>query len=239
MPKFISMRKTVSLALLLLLAVTTVFAQNPAGKPTSDRPEFLRDRLFVDVFHTLWMGAPASKDIKVMTKFNPGFNIGMMFDIKQNKKAPFSFGLGVGFTYHTQYSEALLKKGNDGVLRYYALPDSSFHHKLNYFTCNIPLEFRYRHQKSGFKISLGVRIGLVAEISERYKGENIDNPDGDDWNYKLHNVGDKTKYHFDIYLRTGWKYFSAYCSYQLTPVFLDGTGPKMMPLSIGFTYTLF
>ncbi|MDL2297059.1 hypothetical protein LJC68_06045 [Bacteroidales bacterium OttesenSCG-928-B11] len=228
---------TIFTLLLIFTFATTSFAQDAPGKPTEpEKPDFLKDRLFIDVFHSFWIDAPKTATAK---KFNPGFNIGMVFDFKQNKKAPFSFGLGVGFTYHTQYSDALFKKGNDDVLRYYNLPDSSFHHKMNYFSCNIPLEFRYRHQKSGFKATLGVRIGLVAEISERYKGCNIDDPSAADWNFKNYNLPNKMKYHFDVYARIGWKYFSVYYSYQLTPVFQEGLGPKMAPMSIGFTYTLF
>jgi hypothetical protein len=213
-------------------------AQNPLKNTTTpEKPEFLRDRLFVDVFHTFWMGAP--KETNIYKKLQPGFNVGLMFDIKQNKKAPFSFGLGVGFTYYTQYSDALFKKDADGVLRMYTLPDSSFRHKMNYFSCNIPLELRYRHQKSGFKVSLGVRIGLIAEISERYNGTNIDDPTADKWNYKVFKLPNKTKYNFDVYMRMGWKYFSVYYSYQLTPVFEKGLGPNMAPMSLGFTFTLF
>lgn len=237
----VSMKKSLFLTLFLTLSiVASSFSQNPFNSSASTseaKPDFLRDRLFVDVFHSFWMGAPEKTNIH--KKLHPGFNLGMMFDIKQNKKGAFSFGLGVGFTYHTQYSDALFKQDDDGVLRYYTLPDSSFHHKMNYFSCNIPLEFRYRHQKSGFKATLGVRIGLVAELSERYKGYNYNDPSLKDLDYKIGKLPDKTKYHFDVYVRVGWKYFSAYCSYQLTPLFLDGTGPKMMPLSLGFTYTLF
>jgi len=200
--------------------------------------EVFRDRLVVDVFHTFWMKVPTN----VTHKFNPGFNVAVFWDFKATKKSPISFGLGVGCTYHTQFSNAQLRYNNEDKTKYYVLPDlvadsTMKINRLTYINCNIPLEFRYRH-KSGFKFSVGVRLGLVAELSQRYKGKNYENPDIID-NYKYFLKNDRQKFNFDVYMRCGWKFVGIYYSYQVNKLFNEGKGPAVTPMSLGISLSLF
>jgi hypothetical protein len=199
--------------------------------------EPIKDRLLIDVFHSFWLGVP--KGVNVNT-IHPGFNISALWDFKQKKEGLFSFGLGLGTTFYTQYSNAQLSQDADQIMRYhiYQINDSVYKkNKLNCLNFNVPLEFRIRHQ-SGFKFTLGVRIGLIAELSRRYKGNNP-NGDGTQINIKSFEIYNKQKYHFDVYMRTGWKYVSVYYCWQLTSFFVQGEGPKITPMSLGFTWNLF
>ncbi|MCL2291161.1 MAG: hypothetical protein FWC34_10775 [Bacteroidetes bacterium] len=202
--------------------------------------ETFRDRLIVDVFHSFWMNVPNG----VTHKFNPGFNVAVLWDFKATKKSPISFGLGIGCTYHTQFSNAQLRfEHPSGPTRYHILPDVISHkdsmklNRMTYINCNIPLEFRYRH-KSGFKFTVGMRLGLVAELSQRYKGKSLDGS-GIDENYKYFLTTDRQKVNFDVYMRCGWKFVGVYYSYQVNKLFNEGKGPAVNPMSVGISLSLF
>jgi hypothetical protein len=200
--------------------------------------EVFRDRLIVDVYHSFWMNMPT----KVTPKFNPGFNVAVLWDFKATKKSPVSFGLGVGCTFHTQFSNAQLKHNYEtGITKYYLLPqaivDTMKLNRITYINCNIPLEFRYRH-KNGFKFTVGVRLGLVAELSQRYKGHNIEGQNIVD-NYKYFLKEERQKINFDVYMRCGWKFVGVYYSYQVNKLFNEGKGPAVTPMSLGISLSLF
>ena len=207
-------------------------------KVQKESVEVFRDRLIVDVYHSFWMNRPAP----VTQKFNPGFNVAVLWDFKTSKKSPVSFGLGVGCTYHTQFSNAQLKYNQaEQITKYYVLPttiaDSMKLNRMTYINCNIPLEFRYRH-KSGFKLTIGVRLGLVAELSQRYKGKDLEGNRTEE-NFKYFLTKDRQKINFDAYIRCGWKFVGVYYSYQVNKLFDDGKGPAVNPMSLGISLSLF
>ena len=222
-------------------------AQNILAKPKkksdsstvvipTERIEIVRDRLMVDIFHSFWFGVPS----QVNDNFNPGFNVSVMWDFHEKKNTPFSFGLGIGMSYHTQFSNALFQYDSIAdLMRYNLIPDGIDYklNRLTYINCHIPLEFRYR-ANNGLKFTLGLRLGLIAEISQRYKGDNILNI-GDEQNFKSFEISNKQKYNFDVFLRFGWKYVSFYYSYQVNSLIEDGKGPKIHPMSLGITISLF
>jgi len=225
--------------------VFTTFSQEQKDndfnqKLKKEAVEVFRDRLIVDVFHSFWMNVPKT----VTPKFNPGFNVAVLWDFKATKKSPISFGLGVGCIFHTQFSNAQLRYNNDkGINKYYVLPeiltkkDSLKLNRMTYINCNIPLEFRYRH-KNGFKFTVGVRLGLVAEISQRYKGKNLEGSGITD-NYKYFLKTGRQTANFDIYMRCGWKFVAVYYSYQVNKLFTEGKGPAVNPMSLGISLSLF
>jgi len=210
------------------------------SKIQKETVEVFRDRLIVAIFHSSWLHVPTN----VSQKFNPGFNVAVLWDFKTSKKSPISFGLGVGCTYHTQFSNAQMRYDEKtSVTKYYLLPtpisnkDSIKLNRMTYLNCNIPLEFRYRH-KSGFKFTVGVRLGLVAELSQRYKGKNIEG-EGMDENFKIFFKTDRQKINFDVYMRCGWKFVAIYYSYQVNRLFNEGKGPAVNPMSLGISLSLF
>ena len=231
-----------------LCSVLNVFSQEQnkdlseiQQKLKKESVEVFRDRLVLDVYHSFWMNVPKG----VTHKFNPGFNIAVLWDFKATKKSPISFGLGIGCTYHTQFSNAQLRYNNSlGLTEYCTLPepfikqkDSVKLNRMTYINCNIPLELRYRH-KNGFKLTIGVRLGLIAEISQRYKGKNLEG-NGIDENYKYFLKTDRQKINFDAYIRCGWKFVGVYYSYQVTKLFNEGKGPAVNPMSLGISLSLF
>lgn len=228
-----------------LLVVLFFFSINLSGQTQTEnkekkttKPIYVRDRFMVDILHTFWVKAPKSINPQ---KFNPGFNISAMWDFKLPNKSPLSFGLGLGFTYYTQFSEAMLKANtaNSNVMEYHIIADEIKYslNRTSFTNINIPLEFRYRHA-SGFKISAGVRLGLTTGISYRYKGSDPAGT-GKKMNYKSYEIYNKEKYNFDVYIRTGWKVVGVYACYQITSPFQSAKGPQMNPFSVGLTVNFF
>jgi len=208
------------------------------SKIQKETAEVFRDRLIVDVFHSFWFHVPTN----VSHKFNPGFNVAVLWDFKTSKKSPISFGLGIGCTYHTQFSNAQLRYDKTtNLTKYYILPtvitDSMKLNRMTYISCNIPLEFRYRHS-NGFKITVGGRLGLAVEISQRFKGKDYETNYIEE-NYKHFLTANRQKVNFDIYVRCGWKFVAVYYAYQVNRLFNEGRGPAVNPMSVGISLSLF
>lgn len=240
--------KTALFTLTLVIFFNMVFAQhddNVIEKKVTpvkkEKVEIFRDRLIVDVFHSFWLGVPNKVN---NNKLNPGFNVAALWDFKTKKKSPISFGLGLGCVFQTQFTDAQIRYDNvSNLTKYYLLPstlqskDSVKLNRVTYINANIPLEFRYRH-KSGFKLTIGARLGLVCELSQRYKGNDITG-DGVSDNYKYFIKENRQKINFDVYMRAGWKFAGIYFSYQVNKLFDEGKGPAINPISFGISLSLF
>ncbi|MDR2868256.1 MAG: hypothetical protein LBV46_01795 [Bacteroidales bacterium] len=205
--------------------------------------EIFRDRLVLDVFHAFWLGMP-KQDVNGVAinnkKFNPGFSLSAMWDFKLPNDGPIKFGLGLGVSYYAHYTNARFIHGSmpDRVMNYEvpAVPDSTIKMlKMNYVNCYIPLEFRYRHQ-NGFKLTLGVRVGLVAEVSESYKGKD---DQLNNIHQKTYDIFNKQKYNFDVYTRIGWKFVNVFYSFQINKLFVKDKGPQICPMSVGISLSIF
>jgi len=237
---FFTMKKiifVIFICLFQLCSIGSMMGQTqPQPSKTEKKPVFIRDRFMFDFHHSFWMNAP--KRISPQ-KFNPGFTISGMWDFLLPNKAPISFGLGVGFSYYTHFSNAMLKKDGSGIMQYYVIPENIdfSESKVTYNNINIPFEVRYRHH-SGFKVSLGMRLGLTTGISYRYKGLDPLGT-GARMNYKSYEVYNKAKFNYDIYARTGWKALGVYFCYQVTKIFDANKGPQIYPMTVGITVNFF
>lgn len=212
--------------------------EKPVKPEKNYKPLVVRDRLVFDIYHSFWMGTPSQGNFM---KFDPGFNVSAMWDFILPQAKSLSFGLGLGFTYYTQYSDCMFKYNRSkDISQYYILPEDLEykHSRLAYMNVNIPIEIRYRHP-CGFKIDVGVHVGLVAGLSYKYKGPHYNGVDGDYLNYKDLDFYNKQKFSADVYIRMGWKAFGVYYSYQLNKVFETGKGPAMNPMSLGISIALF
>ncbi len=199
--------------------------------------EIFRDRMVIDVFQSFWLGMPSNVS---SMKFNPGFSTSMLWDIKRAPKSPFSFGIGGGILYHSQNSDAVLKYNpltGKTMYNIVSMSDSINVCRMNTWSLYVPLEFRYRHS-NGFKFTLGVRLGYIVGLSQRYKGDDLTgrNQKVDYTDYQILN---KMNYNFDVYARIGWKGLALYYSYQVTSMFKDGLGPKINPMTVGISISPF
>ena len=207
---------------------------NPNGE---EKPEIVRDRLNIDIYHSFWMGMP--QEVKHL-KFDPGFSVSALWDFNVSKKSPVSFGVGLGFSYFSQFTNSLLKISDGWIMKYYVI-NSDIKYKLNrinYMNCNLPIEFRYRHRQSGFKFSIGVRVGLIAEVSQNYKGADPEGGSMDRW-YKNREIYNTQRISVEAYTRIGWKAFAVFYGVHINKLFNNGTGPAEFPMSLGLSISLF
>ncbi|MBP1672819.1 MAG: PorT family protein [Bacteroidetes bacterium] len=247
--KINSMKKTGLIITIILLGLgQLVVAQNVLDKNNYENKdkdaknknrsvEVFRDRLLIDVYQSFWLGMPSNVS---SMKFNPGINTSILWDIKRGPKSPFSFGIGGGVMYHTQNSDAILGYDNptgNTVYKIITYTDSINTCRLNMVSLYLPLEFRYRHS-SGFKVSVGARLGYILNLNQRYDGQDLTGRD-QNVNFTNYQIFNKINYHFDFYARIGWKGLDLFYSYQLTKLFVDGKGPQIAPMSIGITISPF
>lgn len=236
-------RRIIPLVILCMSLIQITYSQTESSTSNATlqdkkepKPVIFRDRLIMDIYHTFWMGMPAEVN---HAKFDPGFNVSAIWDFNTNNK-PVAFGLGLGISYYTQYSNALLQYDEDKeIMRYFVLPSQVKFNtvKMNYLNVNIPLEFRYRHE-NGFKFTIGARAGLICNVSQKYKGQDPSTA-ADTVMYKNLRMEDKMKYNVDVYTRIGWKFVDVYYNFQLTPLFSTGKGPKIYPMSVGISLSIF
>jgi hypothetical protein len=207
--------------------------QKEKKKTKFTAPVLFKYRIVLDFFSSTWMGLNTA--IVKQKAINFGFNGAIMFDLSVTKKSPFSFGLGLGVTNHNLYSNAIWGIGENYTTIATSLPDGINYrkNKITFTNVNIPFEFRYRHH-SGFKISAGVRIGLMADIHSKYFGVALDGS-ADKTLIKDYKIPNRTKIPVEFTFKTGWKFVSIYASYMITKMFEAEKGPRIYPISIGVT----
>lgn len=227
-----------------LLCGSSLKAQDsiPASKTEEKAPLVIKNRLFADFFYSYWLGLP---DGIRQEGFNRGVNAAFIYDIPIRKNSPLSFGLGVGVCSHNLYSNAFTSIGKDYKVVMEAFPEGTEYtiNKLSLTYLHIPLEFRYFNQNNNFKVSLGVRVGVMADAHTKYVGKNTDLLQyqiGIDRDVRLKSdkLPNKSKVPVEITFHTGWKYFDFNASYMLTKFFEEGN-PQIHPFSLGVSIALY
>ncbi len=201
----------------------------------SEKPVLFKDRFVLDFMTSIWTGLNKYEGIKPKA-INFGFNGEIIFDLPVKRKSPISFGLGVGVSAYSLYSNGLFGIDAEGNTTLTPVPDivSKYRrNKMSYTNLHIPIEFRYRH-KSGFKISAGVRVGVVVDLHTKYFGPNRQT--GTDKELiKDYDIRNRTKIPVEVVFRTGWKFVGVTASYMVTKLFESSKGPAICPFSVGIS----
>jgi len=108
--------------------------------------------------------------------------------------------------------------------------------KLSITYLEVPLELRFK-AKSGFKISLGFKLGYIIDSKEKYVGNTAAN--GPTRIIKRKRIAQLNGFSYSPTFRVGYKSFNLFFSYALGPVFRVGHGPQLHPMSLGITLTPF
>jgi hypothetical protein len=234
------MKKTGLLILCVFCTVMAFGQEVDASKETRKEkrerllttPLLFKDRIVLDFFSSIWMGTVSEMKQKPI---NFGFNGAIMFDLPVKKNHPFSFGLGVGVANHNLYSNVIWETGEDYNTVVSPVPEGIKYrkNKITFTNINIPFELRYRHH-SGFKISAGVRVGLLVDIHSKYFGAALDGSADKDL-IKDYNIPNRTKIPVEFTFKTGWKFVSVNVSYMITKMFAVDKGPQINPISFGIT----
>jgi len=197
----------------------------------STSPVLFKDRIVLDFFSSIWFGLEPEIKQKAI---NFGFNGAIMFDLPVKKNSPLSFGLGVGVTNHNLYSNALWGIGEKYSTIITPVPEEIKYrkNKITFTNINIPFEFRYRHS-SGFKISAGVRVGLMTDVHSKYFGADLNGKEDKNL-FKDYKIPNRTRIPVEFTFKTGWKFVSLNCSYMITKMFTDNS-PQINTVSFGVT----
>ncbi len=199
-----------------------------------------RDFVMLQFTYDNWNGTP--DDVKI-GGIGRGFNAYLCYDFPISK-SNFSFAAGLGVSSNNVYfkdqlavmntnSSAIIFQNVDTI----ANTDNYKKSKLSTTYLEAPFELRFFANKTnrnrGFKAAVGMKVGLLVNAHSKNKNS-----------VSGTNIVEKTvtkryvqTWRFAPTVRIGWGNFSAYGSYNLSPLFNSGQGPEVFPYSVGICIT--
>ncbi len=194
----------------------------------------------VDVFADIWIyknEEPYIPEGFRIRTINQGATVFVMYNLALGESLN-SFSIGLAIRSHNLYSNSVITDIKADTIKYERIPDNIDYRKskINPVYIDLPIEFKFRTEK-GFKVGIGLKAGYLIDSKEKYKG----NRPGDNQNVKTKtkDIYQMEKFVFGATFRIGYKWVSAFASYQFTKIFRQGRGPEMYPVSVGITITPF
>jgi hypothetical protein len=222
---------TLSALALFLSALPTseVFSQE------DDRERL--DMMMINLNSSFLLGSKGLFDQKF---FSHGYDIALMYD-HFLPRSPMSVGIGLGISHMRIYSNAQVEWVDSNETNFHlfnVIPfDSTYKRSafnLNYL--EIPAELRYRSKPDErghpWKISIGAKVGFKINARQLLV---------DDQAYRFTSTRfpNTARVRGTATFRVGYGKFSIYGAYQFTPLFHEGQGTELYPLSIGMCLSLF
>lgn len=228
------MKKTIALSALIICAAYGSYAQNAANTDITDKRTTVekpsRDFVLIKLTTSAWAGKPDSINTKGIGR---GFGAAIMYDFPI-KKSHFSFAAGLGVNVQNVFFDNQTIYFKDTGTQVIFNSSTAFkRYKLTTTRLEMPLEVRFfannKNRNKGFKASIGANVGLF--ISGHTKG--VSGSGGSKFNDKLTTKRFMEQWNVAPTMRIGYGNFSIYGSYSISPVFKDGAGPAVLPLSVG------
>lgn len=223
------MKKFIIIFITLTLSATS-FAQLIANKTDN------KVTVGFDLFHDFQLGTGENWDAR---GFNQGTSWSITYNFPLGESKKHTVAIGAGMSHHNYYSyNRILNPYNDTLLitDSYRDNDKFKRAKINANYVDVPLELRFR-MKDAWKIGVGFKLGILVMGKTKYVGPN---DDGVVLHEKELYIKNLERYTYAATLRVGWKWVSAYASYQLNPVFEVGhNAPVIHPLSVGVSFAPF
>lgn len=238
------MRKIV-ISVIAICLVSTAFAQKDStirkilASSAKETPS--NDHFFIQLGHLSWTSKPDS----IKTKGIPrSLNIYMLLNFPFKTNPHWSVALGPGIASDNMYFDKMtvgLKDATSSVQFHNVADTVHFkRYKLSVNFLEVPVELRYRFNpnddKKSVKIALGAKVGTL--INAHIKGKILQNSAGqtlNDYTLKESSKQFLSKQRLSLMGRVGIGSFSLFASYSVTPLFKEGFGPAMHPLTIGLT----
>lgn len=110
--------------------------------------------------------------------------------------------------------------------------------KMKVTYLEIPIEFRFR-SKSKVTVALGFKGGIMLGSGTKYVGNgvlatyNYTVNEPEKTKIKLSGIKNLEQFTYGPTLRIGYSWINVSASYMLSPIFKQGKGPQMYPLSLG------
>lgn len=222
-----------------------VFAQSDTlikRKTETKANEFhANDHFMLQLGYTSWIGKPDSiKTNGLPRTFN--FYIMLAFPFKTDPHWSVALGPGIA-TDNIYFSKTYVGiKDATPTLRFQNLTDTNHFKKYKLATAYLeaPVELRYsfnpNNDKSSVKLAVGAKIGTL--LNAHVKGTLLQDKNGKTLGTYIQKENSKNffnKTRLSLMGRIGYGHFSLFASYAVTPVFKDGFGPVVRPLTIGLT----
>jgi hypothetical protein len=236
------MRKIV-IAVFAICLVSTAVAQDstlrrmlPAKKETPSN-----DHFFIQIGHLAWVGKPDSIKTKGLPR-SVNFYVMINFPFKTNPHWSVAIGPGIATDNMVFDKMTVGIKENTSSIQFNDVSDTSHFKKYKLVTAYLeaPIELRYRfnpeNDKKSVKLAVGAKVGTL--LNAHIKGVNLENSNNQTINdYTLKESSKKffSKQRLSVMGRVGYGPFSLFASYSVTPVFKEGLGPSVRPLTIGLT----
>jgi hypothetical protein len=237
------MRKIV-VTVLASCFVSLVFAQNdssvrrmlPNKKETPSNDHFM-----IQLGHLSWTGKPDSINTKGLPRT---FNMYVLLNFPFRTNPRWSVALGPGIATDNMYFDEMNVgiKDNTSSIVFDDVSDTAHFKKYKLGTAFLeaPVELRYRFNPNddsrSVKLAIGAKIGTL--LAAKIKGVELQNAADqaiNDYTLKEKSKRFFSKQRLSVTGRVGYGAFSLFASYSVTPLFREGLGPTIRPLSIGLT----
>lgn len=245
MPQSTFIMRKIVIAVIAICLVSTAFGQKDSTVrrilPSSKKEAPSNDHFFIQIGHLSWVGKPDSISTKGIPRT---LNIYMLLNFPFKTNPHWSVALGPGIASDNMYFDKMTVgiKENTSSIHFNDVADTSHfkRYKLSVNFLEVPIELRYRFNpqddKKSVKIALGAKVGTL--INAHIKGKILQNAAGQTLNdYTLKESSKKffSKQRLSFMGRVGVGSFSLFASYSVTPVFKEGLGPTVRPMTIGLT----
>lgn len=227
----------------VLLASVVVFAQNDTSSRTRPQVPLPRsnDHLMLQLGYTTWQGKPDSINTGGLPRsFNAYFLLDFPFKTNPHWSAAIGAGIATDNIYFNKMDIGI--EENIQSLRFRDVSDTNHFKKYKLATAyaEAPIELRYRSNpaddRRSFKAAIGAKVGLL--LNAHTKGKNLQTRSGNSlgsYTEKLTNKRFFNTNRIALTGRIGYGHFTLFTSYAVTPLFKEGQGPVVRPLTVGLT----
>lgn len=239
------MRRRFVISALSLLIVNLALAQDSTdvARRTVNvgREARSSDHFMLQLGYLTWSGKPDSINTTGLPRT---VNVYLMLDFPFKTNPKWSVALGPGIATDNMFFEKTYVgiKDNTPTLRFQDLSDTNHFRKYKLATAYLeaPVELRFRFNpgddRRSVKIAVGAKIGTL--LSAKVKGKDFEDKGGNtliDYTQKEHSKSFFNKNRLSLMGRVGYGHFTLFASYAVTPLFKEGLGPQVRPLTFGLT----
>ena len=239
------MRRRIVFTALIVLAGLGAFAQTDTVTTSKRNPSVAlpraNDHLMFQIGYVNWQGKPDS----IHTGgFPRAINIYFLFDYPFKTNPHLSTAIGAGIaTDNIPFKKTYIGlKDNTARLRFQDLSDTSHFKKYKLSTAYLeaPVELRFRsnpeNDSKSFKVAVGAKVGLL--LNAHTKGKTFVSETKNtitDYTLKENSKRFFNSNRISLTGRVGYGHFTLFTSYQMTPLFKDGTAASIHPMAVGLT----
>lgn len=199
----------------LFLCSGWLWAQQDTIVVVEPDTKYFEDQFYFGVNYNVLVGAP--KGIS-QNSFSSGIMGGFIKDFPLNNRRNIGFGLGVGLSINTIYSDLMATKNANGTISYQEVPEDIDYNrnKLSMHFVEFPLEFRWRSSRAEdyrfWRIYSGVRLQYLFSGSSKFV------TDTERISFSNSDIRD---FQYGIYLSFGYNTWNFYAQYNVTNIFED------------------